>query len=70
MVPSVAKENIPSDTTGDRSQDPPTSSLNHYAPPGPSPNIELVYTESPTLRLTGDMNRLLFYIYLIYINLY
>jgi hypothetical protein len=26
MVPSVASEKIPSDTTGDRSQDPPTSS--------------------------------------------
>jgi hypothetical protein len=26
MVPSVATENIPSDTTGDRSRDPPTSS--------------------------------------------
>jgi hypothetical protein len=27
MVPSVASEKIPSDTTGDRSQDPPTSSV-------------------------------------------
>ena len=26
MVPLVASENIPSDTTGDRSRDPPTSS--------------------------------------------
>jgi hypothetical protein len=27
MVPSVASEKIPGDTTGDRSRDPPTCSL-------------------------------------------
>jgi hypothetical protein len=33
MLPSVATEKIPSDTTGDRSRDPPTIAqcLNHYA---------------------------------------
>jgi hypothetical protein len=37
MVTSVATEKIPSDTTGNRSQDRPTSSacLNHYATPDP-----------------------------------
>ena len=35
MVLSVATEKIPSDTTGNRSRDRPTSSLNHYATPGP-----------------------------------
>ena len=34
MVPSVATEKIPSDTTGDRSRDFPTSSAD-YATPGP-----------------------------------
>jgi hypothetical protein len=37
MVASVASEKIPSNTTGDRSWDPPTNSAvpNHFATPGP-----------------------------------
>ena len=35
MYLSDGGEKISSDTTGDRSQDLPTSSLKHYATPGP-----------------------------------
>jgi hypothetical protein len=40
MVSSVASEKIPSDTTGDRFRDPPTSRAvpYHYATPGPFSN--------------------------------
>jgi hypothetical protein len=40
MVPSVASEKIPSDTTGDRSRDPPQC-LNHCVTPG-SNNVRVL----------------------------
>ena len=44
-------EKIPSDTTGDQSRDRPTSSLNHYAIPGPIKNCTLVKTQEELLRI-------------------
>jgi hypothetical protein len=42
MVPSVAMKKIPSDTTGDRSRDPPTSSIVPWPLRYPSPPADVV----------------------------